>query len=157
MNRKFKITLDGSVYEIENKDAILVVNNQEFQWHADEKGIHINHNPHSVEIKENSAIIDGIAYPLVIEGFEEKSPPKKRKTGASGALNESDLHAIMPGLIVKILMGEGEAVQSGDVVMILEAMKMQNEIRAGKAGILRHLYVKAGESVEMNQPLATIE
>jgi biotin carboxyl carrier protein len=63
----------------------------------------------------------------------------------------------MPGLIIKILKQEGDKVEAGEVVMILEAMKMQNELHAKQSGTLKQIHVKQGESVEMRQVLAIIE
>jgi biotin carboxyl carrier protein len=51
----------------------------------------------------------------------------------------------------------GDRVEAGDVVMILEAMKMQNELQARKAGVIKQISVKQGESVEMRQVLAVID
>jgi biotin carboxyl carrier protein len=65
--------------------------------------------------------------------------------------------AVMPGLVIKINKKVGDRVEVGDVVMILEAMKMQNELQARQAGVVKQISVKQGESVEMRQVLAVIE
>jgi pyruvate carboxylase subunit B len=62
----------------------------------------------------------------------------------------------MPGLVAKVLKKEGDRIEVGDVVLILEAMKMQNELRANKSGVIKKLNVREGESVEMRQILAII-
>jgi biotin carboxyl carrier protein len=63
----------------------------------------------------------------------------------------------MPGLVIKINKKVGERVEAGEVVMILEAMKMQNELQARQSGVIKQISVKQGESVEMRQVLAVIE
>ena len=63
----------------------------------------------------------------------------------------------MPGLIIKILKQEGERVEVGDTILILEAMKMQNDIQAKVAGTIQQMNVKQGENVEMRQVLCVIE
>jgi len=63
----------------------------------------------------------------------------------------------MPGLIIKINKKEGERVEAGEVVMVLEAMKMQNELQAKHGGVIKQIMVKQGETVEMRQVLAIIE
>jgi biotin carboxyl carrier protein len=62
----------------------------------------------------------------------------------------------MPGLILDILVAEGDRVEQGDKVVILESMKMENELRAGRDGVVTRVYVEKGDSVEKNQELVTI-
>ncbi len=62
----------------------------------------------------------------------------------------------MPGLILKVLVTEGQAVAKGDKVVILESMKMENELRSARDGVVMRVHVAAGDSVEKNQPLVTI-
>jgi len=59
----------------------------------------------------------------------------------------------MPGVVIDIPIKEGQEVTQGDNVIILESMKMQNEIKAPRDGTVNHLRVKAGESVDQNQIL----
>src|SRR5213082_2409541 len=64
--------------------------------------------------------------------------------------------APMQGLIVKVPVKAGDVVKLGDVVAVLEAMKMQNDIVTTVAGKVRDVYVKEGEVVSPNQPLLAI-
>lgn len=68
-----------------------------------------------------------------------------------------DIKTSMPGRIVKILAGVGERVREGQAVLILEAMKMQNEIKSPQSGTVTQMLPKSGESVEANALLFTIE
>lgn len=63
----------------------------------------------------------------------------------------------IPGHIVDVKVKEGESVKAGDVVLILEAMKMENEIPAPIAGTVKAVHVKAGDKVDMNALLIEIE
>lgn len=65
--------------------------------------------------------------------------------------------APMPGMILKIKRKEGEAVEKGDSVIILEAMKMENEIKAPVSGIITELKIAEGSAVEKNSFLFSIE
>lgn len=65
--------------------------------------------------------------------------------------------APMPGKILELLVSENEEVEHGDPVAILEAMKMENELKAPASGHITKIHVKTGESVEKNQPLIEIE
>jgi biotin carboxyl carrier protein len=68
-----------------------------------------------------------------------------------------EIKTSMPGKIVKVLVEKGDSVKEGQAVLILEAMKMQNEIKAPQSGKISHLGVKPGASVETNSLLFTVE
>ncbi len=61
--------------------------------------------------------------------------------------------AYMPGQVVEILVSEGETVQPGQGVLVLEAMKMKNEIQSESAGIVTHIHVQEGQAVEADDLL----
>jgi len=65
--------------------------------------------------------------------------------------------AMLPGTVVKILLKEGDRVNAGQPILILEAMKMENEIVSPKSGILKEIKVKEGQKVETNDILAIVE
>jgi biotin carboxyl carrier protein len=62
----------------------------------------------------------------------------------------------MHGLIAELRVGNGERVTEGQVVAVIEAMKMMNEIRAHRSGTVNGIHVGAGSSVESGSPLVTI-
>ncbi|TNF74372.1 MAG: acetyl-CoA carboxylase biotin carboxyl carrier protein subunit [Acidobacteria bacterium] len=62
----------------------------------------------------------------------------------------------MPGRVVALLVEEGQEVESGDGLVVLEAMKMENEIRAETAGVVRKILVSEGQAVEGGDPLFEI-
>jgi pyruvate carboxylase subunit B len=62
----------------------------------------------------------------------------------------------MPGLIISVPVREGQEVEKGDKVVILESMKMENELHSPRNGVVNHVYVEEGDSVEKDQLLATI-
>jgi biotin carboxyl carrier protein len=70
---------------------------------------------------------------------------------------EIQLKAPMPGLIVNIPVEEGQSVEAGQVVAILESMKMENELKTPRAGTVGRIRAKKGDSVEQNQVLITIQ
>ncbi len=65
--------------------------------------------------------------------------------------------AYMPGRVAAVLVAEGESVEAGRGVVVLEAMKMENEIQAERAGTVTRLYVEPGQAVETGDPLFEIE
>lgn len=158
MVEKFKLVLDAVPYEIEHQGNLLLVDGQEFSCTSEGASVTVQGNTHTVEISGNTATVDGVTYPFEIIGLEEQKPRKARKaTTLSTAAEAGAIIAIMPGLIVKVLKKVGDRVEAGEVVLILEAMKMQNELRVGKAGAIKQINVREGESVGMRQVLAIIE
>jgi len=63
----------------------------------------------------------------------------------------------MPGKIVKITVKAGEKVEVGQTVIIVSAMKMESEYKAGKEGVIKEVHVNEGDTIEGNQPLITID
>jgi len=71
--------------------------------------------------------------------------------------HHSDVKAPMPGLILKLKKKVGEEVKLGEPILILEAMKMENELRSPAGGILKKIFYKEGQSVEKDSIILTIE
>jgi biotin carboxyl carrier protein len=145
----------------------------------DEEAIQINGLVHTVELIGSQAIVDGIAYSFEVEWPADDqevtsargAPPlaprprgdeggtsrargagaEDAERGAAGAVK-----AIMPGKIVRVLVQEGDEVKAGQVVAILEAMKMENELAAPAAGRVQQVLVKPGATVEQGQSLVVI-
>jgi biotin carboxyl carrier protein len=63
----------------------------------------------------------------------------------------------MPGRVVTLLVGEGEEVEAGQGVIVLEAMKMENELKSPKAGLVAEIMVKEGQATEAGEALIVIE
>jgi len=66
------------------------------------------------------------------------------------------LKAPMPGLVLRVLVSEGEQVSAGQGLVVLEAMKMENELKAGAAGVVRSVRAVAGATVEKGQLLLEV-
>lgn len=76
-----------------------------------------------------------------------------RSHGGKGGRRNEKVTAYMPGRVVAVLAQEGEAVTAGQGIVVLEAMKMQNEIRAEHDGTLVKVHVQPGQAVEGGDPL----
>jgi biotin carboxyl carrier protein len=157
-NNKFKLMLEGQAYELERRDGMMLVNGVEFSCERKDHQIIISGNTHLVKLSSGSAEVDGIAYGVEVEGLEEpKATGKARRASHAAADEAGALTAVMPGLILKILKKEGDRVEVGETVIILEAMKMQNDLQAKSAGVITQMNVKQGDNVEMRQVLCIIE
>jgi biotin carboxyl carrier protein len=81
---------------------------------------------------------------------------KSRRGGLEADSGEISIKAPMPGLIVAIPVSEGQNVTAGQTLIILESMKMQNELKAPRDGIVQRISVQQGETVEQKRVLITM-
>ena len=77
--------------------------------------------------------------------------------GESGKLGKGVVKAYMPGRVVEVRVQAGDRVEAGQPMVVLEAMKMQNEIQAERSGVVVRVFVSAGEAVEGGDPLVEID
>ena len=100
-------------------------------------------------------LIRGRLFPVTVEDEREK----RLRSAAGGGVAETGeflLRAPMPGLVVAVPVSEGQAIQKGQVLLILESMKMQNELKSPEDGTVGRIRVKAGETVEQKQTLLSV-
>ena len=100
--------------------------------------------------------IDGNLYEVEIDQASRRGQRKKRDSNRGGGASSGLISSAIPGKIVSVLVSEGDKVDSGSVVIVLEAMKMQNEIKAGIDGKVEKIMCKPGERIEANVPLMEI-
>ena len=119
--------------------------------------IKVNGNAYEVEIEEVKAApaVKAAAKPAAAPAKPAAKPAAAPAPAVVGA-GDTAINAPMPGKIVKLVAEAGKAVKKGDVVLILEAMKMQNEISAPVDGTLKSINVAAGQSVKPGEVLAVI-
>jgi acetyl-CoA/propionyl-CoA carboxylase, biotin carboxylase, biotin carboxyl carrier protein len=87
-----------------------------------------------------------------------KRPPKReRKAGATGGASSESLASPLQGTVLKVVVEQGAEVAEGDLICVIEAMKMENEITAHRAGKVTSLNVSEGAAVSSGDTLATIE
>ena len=126
--KKRKVKVDGEEYEVE-------LEKQDGVWNV---------------------TIEGKSFNIEIEGGSVgDTSGSKRKKSARGK-KSGTISSTIPGKIVSISAKEGQKVSEVDVVMILEAMKMQNEIQAPLPGTVTAINCKPGDNVEANSPLIII-
>lgn len=156
MSRTFTLTLDGTEYEVKQQGRALFLNGKRFQPEISGNTVTVENTPHTVELDGSQAIFDGIAFEFTTEGLEEKKSTVT-KLGGTGVAEDGAVTAIMPGLIISVAVSEGDQVASGDVLVILEAMKMESEICSPVDGIVKEIHVKAGDNVAQKQPLVMVD
>lgn len=163
---KYITTVNGTEYiiVIDQEDAITVNGEQhriDFQQMSDGGPLSLLIDNRSLE-----AIVDERedAWEVLLHGelytVEVQDERSYRLAQARGKLlDETETVVIrspMPGLILDVLVEEGNLVSEGQTVVILESMKMENELRAARDGVVTQVRVAKGDNVEKNQDLVTI-
>ncbi len=102
---------------------------------------------------------EGWAVVIGRDAFAVELQEASRYTGAAVrvATGPARLKAPMPGKIVRLLASVGTVVEAGQGLVVMEAMKMENELRAPRAGTLRELGVREGQTVETGHQIAVVE
>lgn len=127
--KKFNVTVNGTTYEVEVEEVKAAGN-----------------KPAATPAPKAAAPAPAPA---------PKAAPAAAPKAAAGA-GEHSIDAPMPGKVVKLVASEGAAVKAGEVLLILEAMKMQNEITADADGTVKKFNVSAGQSVKAHESLVII-
>jgi acetyl/propionyl-CoA carboxylase alpha subunit len=114
---------------------------------------------HDVRMSEGDGIylaeLSGQIFEVVVE--DERTRRLAGLKGGPGAITgEAIIKAPMPGVVIEVLVTQGQEVEQGDIVVILESMKMQNEFKAPRSGKIHTLRVAPGDKVEQNAVMLTI-
>lgn len=122
--------------------------------HNTDYTVKVNNSSYAVQLKGDKAIVNGVSYDIAIaDGITQQQPvaPQAAPTGAS-----VEVKAPMPGLILKTNVSVGDTVKENDVLMVMEAMKMENEIFAPSAGTVTSILVKQGDQKQADEVLLVI-
>ncbi|HYL37862.1 MAG TPA: biotin/lipoyl-containing protein [Bryobacteraceae bacterium] len=89
----------------------------------------------------------------------EVRDPRNARRGSSAALGagRQNVAAPMPGKVIRVLVNQGDAVEAGAGLLVVEAMKMQNEMKAARPGRVAEVRVKAGDTVVAGETLVVLE
>jgi len=116
-----------------------------------------------------SILVDGASYEVTVDAgevivgsrrftYEIEDPRQwKRSSDSAGIHGRAQIVAPMPGKIVRILVAIGAEVNAGDAIIVIEAMKMQNEMKAPRAGRVAEIHGKENDSVVAGAILAIID
>lgn len=117
-----------------------------------------NHSVEAIVEERDSAwevLLHGELYSVVVQD-ERAYRLAKARGMATDVSGEAVIKSPMPGLIIAVAVAEGDHVQKGDKIVILESMKMENELRSPRDGTVLRIQVEAGAAVEKDQVLAVI-
>ena len=100
--------------------------------------------------------VDGVRFE--VEALDERSRAIRELAAATnGPSGPAPLVAPMPGMIVRVNVGAGDQVQAGQGLVVMEAMKMENELRAAAAGKVKRVHVSPGTAVDKGALLLELE
>ncbi|MEM9455306.1 MAG: biotin/lipoyl-containing protein [Myxococcota bacterium] len=105
--------------------------------------------------RPHQAMVDGTLMAVEVKSAREAAL-EAAMASAGGGTGGGRVAAPMPGRVVRLLVSEGDAVEHDAPLLIVEAMKMENEVRAPTAGTVRQVAVAAGDTVEAGQLLVEI-
>lgn len=119
--------------------------------------VNVNGAAYSVEVREEGVATAAVAAsaPAPVS-TAAPAPVPKAAAPVEVAAGDTPVTAPMPGKVTKIVVKAGSKVNKGDVIMLLEAMKMQNEIGSPVAGVVKSINVDAGQSVKPGEVMAVI-
>lgn len=171
--------MDGALRKDATLKYLTIINNEQFEIEIQRDGsVLVNGESHNVDFLNlggslYSVIQDTRSRELAIEGnqadievlmegklYEVKVLDQRallmaqRKGGLMTSSGE--VHSPMPGLIVEVMVNVGDMVEQGETVVILESMKMQNELKAPRDGRVQTVSCQAGQTVEKGTLLITI-
>jgi biotin carboxyl carrier protein len=155
---------DQFLFEVENKDSSFFVNGELIQFDLSSIGNNSTHvlyqnksfNTELVELNKADKTckikVNGNIYQISIE---DQFDVLLKQLGLDNlAANKvSEIKAPMPGLVLKVLVGENAEVKKGDNLLVLEAMKMENILKSSTDGVIKKVLIKQGDKVEKNQIL----
>ncbi len=163
MKREFTLTLEGIEYPVLVEGGTITVNGCPFTVEVTDDGtVLVDGIAYDATLEGETATVGGQPYTVEVSGLAVtpvvaspisavSAAPPVAKAGTGAVL------AIMPGRIIRVMVELGQKVEEGDPVCVLEAMKMENELRAHQSGAVRLVHVKPGDDVEKDQVLVEIE
>lgn len=159
--QEFTLNLDGVEYPIVAEGTTVTVNRRPFTVEIAPDGtILVDGIAYRVTLEEERAVVENRPYAIKVGGLRvtalAPAPPTPSPAPSPTIAGAGAVLAIMPGKITRILVQPGQRVRAGDPVCILEAMKMENELRAKEDGVVKAIHVRPGDDVEKNRVLIEI-
>lgn len=148
--KEYKIKINGNDYAVvvknaEEGKAEVTVNGTDYM--VDVQGMRAQAPTKTPKIVQPVAVQQGESHPAV----QKTSSP-----AATASVSAGDLKSPLPGVILDVMVREGDSVKVGQRLMLLEAMKMENNIEADRDGVVKTLKVRKGDSVLEGDVLITI-
>ena len=144
------LAVDDVLYEVD----IVKVNNQEFSVLYNGRSFNIE----VIESKEPKHFnVNTLYFKFDVEVVDNESRYRQSRMQSKHIHNDNTIRSPMPGKVVKVFVKPGDIVEPGQALIVLSAMKMESEFKAGQRGIVKEVPVKEGDTVDNNQLLVVIE
>ncbi len=161
--REFTVLFDGHPFGVVAEGQTITINGRSYTVEVADGGlVFVDGIAYHIEWEGAQAVVDGQPFAVEVQGMAAVAPPRQAGPApqataqAAPAISRGTIVAVMPGKVIRILVKPGQRVEIGEPVCVLEAMKMENELRAPEAGIVRAVYVNPGDDVRKDQPLVEI-
>lgn len=118
--------------------------------------VNLNGKSYEVEVEETEAVITSVTDAAPAAAPTPAAAPAAPAAPAAAPADGTKVIAPMPGTILAVNKAVGDAVNAGDIIVILEAMKMENEIVAPASGTIKQILVQKGSNVDTDAVLAVI-
>jgi len=160
VSMKVKVIVDGVEYEVEVEElpgGKFRVSFEDREYTVEAKGLGIDVGALNAPVQASAQAPAPVqtAAPAAPAPTPASVTPAPA-TPAPASSGEGVVTSPMPGKILRVLVKEGEQVKTGQGLVVLEAMKMENEIPAPKDGVVKKILVKEGETVNTGQPLVEL-
>ena len=156
----YTVTIDSQIFELETSDLthldLIAKGNAQYHVLENNQSYQVSVQSFDKATKKMTIIVNGNAYSLTIEDQYDQLV-KKMGLSAGKAKKLKNIKAPMPGLILDVLVQPGQAIQEGDPLLILEAMKMENVLKAEGEGIIKSIEVNKSDAVEKGQTIIEME
>ncbi|MCE1200394.1 MAG: biotin/lipoyl-binding protein [Marinilabiliales bacterium] len=143
------VSVDGRIYEVD----VDKVSGEEYSILSEGKSHNIEVIP-TADPKVYRVNTFHFNFDVGINDAESRFLQKRQSKGGDGTFDQ--IRSPMPGKVVKVLVQKGSKVEKGETVVILSAMKMESEYKAGCSGVVSKVAVKEGDTVDGNQLLVVI-
>jgi pyruvate carboxylase subunit B len=135
--REVDLPLDASIVEVSAGVFSVLLGGRSFLARVDGSVVHVNGRSIQVDL------------------VDPREMSASDSSGASGG--RAELTAPMPGKVIRLLFEEGQKIEAGQGILVVEAMKMQNEMQSPRSGTVTSIRVKAGDAVAAGDVLAVVE
>ncbi len=133
--KTFKVTVDGQTYTVQVEEVAQ------------------NANPGPSAAPATAAPVKQVPKASEVKPSVNEKPQETPKPATAGG---TSVNAPMPGSVLEVKVSIGDSVNEGDVLVVLEAMKMENELTASQAGTVGQVLVKKGDTVNSGDPLIVL-
>ncbi|MDR3653961.1 MAG: biotin/lipoyl-binding protein [Paludibacter sp.] len=147
--KKFKFTIDGASYSVNVKSV-----------EGNQAEIEVNGKSYAVGLEQE---VNTLKTPILVRKDVQSKPGENVITAKAAPAPPSNkpsantIKAPLPGSIIRLVAKEGDTVKEGDLLLIMESMKMENNILSEKNGVIKRIRVSAGEAVMQDDILIELE